>query len=596
MANGSQLTPDEFMATQGSTLTPDEFMKQVNQTAPAPTPIHAAAQQEPSAFDRYTGGDAASNDTFKRELRAAGSALNPFNWASQIHDAFTSPPTPEEKQSHPGAETGASLGVERLTTEPIKTAYDYWKDFTNADKPTFIPAVDRHTRKPVLLPGPADTSRRDQMESDILSLAPEGIGGGAAAAVTPKIFSKAVGGVRAGYEAAMRTPQASVIPEAASLHPAAIDGVEHIFRAAAPVGSDPGFRANLYAAAGDLNEIGQKLNLNDAKGGMIRPDMRVRATVQGINDHLAEMYNGERAPQIARNAAVPVSMQVGTDAANGLNFLSKTAGTAADRALAAKAQNGVLSLAETDQLARTVNSALRDFESMTPSDRAASAATQRRLASLKALDQELGNKISDTLSQRGEGGIREYERRYAALSSVRDQLQARMNMAELQRRVPYVQKAMHAWDIIRGNVSGLAGASQSAVANVNIGDALQNGFEKLAQSGVSPTRAVGTGAQPIAGLLTSGGPSVQRVGPGGPTAIPLRPNVEPIGQPSGPSPILPYQPSLQTPSQFVRPSEIKPAAPEPQLLNPERPENFPKGKIPKQGKLFQKTVSRESSK
>jgi len=580
MANGSQLTPDEFMAKQGSSLTPDSFMMQQQSAPPTPatTPIHAAAaQQEPSAFDRYTGGDAASNDTFKRELSAAGSMLNPITAGKQIYHAAADPETPEESQQFgKGFET--KIGptgrvIDRLAVQPVLNAVSYWKKFANASP-----------------------DERSNMEDDILSVAPESAGTAAGAAVAPKALSTAARGVKAAYSAATRTPQASVIPEAASLHPAAVDGVEHIFRAAAPVGSDPGFRANLYAAAGDLNEIGQKLNLNDAKGGMLRPDMRVRATVQGINDHLSQMYNTERAPQIARNAAVPVSMQVGADASNGLNFLSKTAGTVADRALAAKAQQGVLSLAETDQLARTVNSALRDFESMTPSDRAASAATQRRLASLKALDQELGNKISDTLSQRGEGGIREYERRYAALSSVRDQLQARMNMAELQRRVPYIQKAMHAWDIIRGNVSGLAGASQSAVANVNIGDALQSGFEKLAQSGATPNRAVGSGARPIAGLLPAGGPSVQRVGPGGPTAIPLGSNVEPIGQPSGPPPVIPYQPSLQTPPQFVRPSEIKPAAPEQELLSPSRKEDFPKGRIPKQGKLFEKTVKRESSK
>lgn len=285
----------------------------------------------------------------------------------------------------------------------------------------------------------------------------------------------------------------STIPEAANLPDKAISGLEKIYRAAAPVGSDPMFRGNLYKAAGDLAEIGRaaRANIANAKGGIVQPDMRVRAVIKAINDHLAEMYKQERAPQISRNADNPIVMELGKDANEGLKFLSRNAGMEADRALASKAMSSDhLTLAETDQLAKLVNKELAGFESMTPAERAAASQVNRRAAGLKALDRSLGDKIGAELERRGEPGIKEYEGRYAALSAVRDQLQSRMNAVELNQRGPIKTVAQPIARLVSGGKSGVVSASQAAVADVNIGRTLQQGFRNLADTSLSANRGM----------------------------------------------------------------------------------------------------------
>jgi hypothetical protein len=312
----------------------------------------------------------------------------------------------------------------------------------------------------------------------------------------------------------------ATIPEASAMTPKASFGVEKIYRAAAPVGSDPMFRQNLYKAAGDLAEIGQaaEAKLESAKGGTIQPDMRVRATVESINDHLKQMYEQERAPQIARNAENPIANKFGKDATDALNRLTRNAGLDADRSLASKALNGDhLTLAETDQLAKLVNKELLGYESMTPAERAAQTQTNRRMAGLKSLDKELSQKIATELDSRGEPGIKDYEGRYAALSGVRDQLQSRMNAVELSRSIP----GSRAIKGIMGGKSGIASASQAAVADVNIGQQLQSGFKALTESGIKAKRGVPTVATgPSSPLVrmnllpeTTGGPHTMQEAP-----------------------------------------------------------------------------------
>jgi hypothetical protein len=220
------------------------------------------------------------------------------------------------------------------------------------------------------------------------------------AALTGIAAGRRMGGGRPVGDALLEGPQAAVVPEAANLPPAAVSGTERIFRAAAPVGSDPQFRSNLYASAGDLAEIGQKLNLREASGGVINPDLRVRATVDAINDHLGGMYQGERAPQIARNAQNPVVANFGPDATEGLQYLSRNAGEVADRRLAINAlQSETVPLADIDGLARAANRELLPLGGMTPQELAVSEGNSRRFASLQALDQELSGKIGGELGR-----------------------------------------------------------------------------------------------------------------------------------------------------------------------------------------------------
>ena len=293
----------------------------------------------------------------------------------------------------------------------------------------------------------------------------------------------------------------ATIPEAAQLPPQARFGAEKMFRAAAPTGANTEFRSAVYGAAGDLAEIGRKLDLSEAKGGVIQPDMRVRATVEAINDHLREMYQDERAPQIQRNADNPVVTKFGEDASNGLDYLARNAGKAEDRAIATKALNSeYLTLAEADALGRAVNRELAPMRGMSPQEMAVTEGNSKRFAGLQALDKEVGDKIATELDNRGEGGIRDYERRYASLSQFRDQLERRVNASELERSNPVGRFAKG----VLGGTKGIASASQAAIADVKIGQELQNGLRALADSGIQPKRAVGRGPTPVRGLLTPG--------------------------------------------------------------------------------------------
>jgi hypothetical protein len=359
-----------------------------------------------------------------------------------------------------------------------------------------------------------------------LAIAPkvagETLGAAGDAGKTIGAAGKAVRNVATDALESYRTaPQRAAMPvETAGMPSKAILGSERLYQAAAPVGSDPQFRENLYAVHKDLAEIGRKIGpqLEDAKGGTVSPDMAARVTVNGINDHLSDMYKEERAPQIARNATAAVVPNFGEDAQGGLEYISKNAGTAADRALATKALTAEsMPLADVDELARATNRALSPLRGMTPQELALAEGGSRRMGGLQALDSSLSESIAKELSNRGEGGIKEYERTYAGLSQVRDQIQSRMNAAELNQPGVIKGAIKPIVSTLTGTPSGIASASQAAVADVKMGEMLRNGFKNLADSGVSRVRATGPGAPPIKGLLTNG--SIQI-----PSSMEARPN------------------------------------------------------------------------
>jgi hypothetical protein len=285
--------------------------------------------------------------------------------------------------------------------------------------------------------------------------------------------------------------QPNVMDAAANLSPKAVNAAEGVFQAAAPTGLNRNFRANVYAATPDLAEIGRNLKLQEAKGGIINPDMRVRATVNALDSYLSDMYQQERAPQIQNNAQTPLGAKFGLDAQEGLKFISKSGGSAEIRALAQKAVDGVpLTVAEGDKLAIAVNQNLKGFEAMSPDQRAAAMMTNRRMGSVKALDRSLSNGLNTTLQEAGEPGLQSYERRYAALSEIRDQLSKRMNAVELDR--PGVIKGVvkPIASVLTGSKAGIASASQAAVADVNIGRTLQKAFADLAETDLKPKRSI----------------------------------------------------------------------------------------------------------
>ncbi len=304
-----------------------------------------------------------------------------------------------------------------------------------------------------------------------------------------------------------RRPQVaqSVVKEAMSLPPRAVSGVEDIFRAAAPTGTKVGFRQNMYAAAGDLAEIAETIDLKKARGGMRNPDLRPRETVNAINSHLSKIDAAERLPQVQRNAQVPVATKLSADAAEGLRYIERSAGREADRALATTmARSETMPLSDLDRLARVVNKELLDFEKLTPDQRAAARVTSRRIGGLKELDKALSKSLNDTLQSRGEVGLRQYERRFAALSQVRDQLQARLNAVELQRSNIVGRVARSAV----GGKAGIASASQAAIADVNIGRLLEKGFSSLRQSGLKANRGAAGTPRRVRGLLPESTPPI----------------------------------------------------------------------------------------
>lgn len=284
--------------------------------------------------------------------------------------------------------------------------------------------------------------------------------------------------------------QAEVMPELAGMPREAIAGGESLFRAAAPVGTDVRFRSNLNAALGDFAEIAEKVDIKSAKGGIVRPDFRVRATLNAIREHLDEMYQNEVVPQISRHADMGIGLQFSTDALDALEFLSGNAGKSGARSIAQNASTAeTISLSKLNDLRQTVNSELQKFEKMTPESKAAVVATNPRIQNLSQLDSEIGSLMSEKLKAIGEPGLAEYERRYAGVSSYRNQLERRMNMVEIQQRPSRVLGPIgSALRTLSGRPS-MAGASQAASADLpSIGRELQIGFDLLKKSGIRANR------------------------------------------------------------------------------------------------------------
>lgn len=318
---------------------------------------------------------------------------------------------------------------------------------------------------------------------------------------------KNLGVMRGLEETFLRKPEVAqfTVKDVMKLPPLAVSGAEDIFRAAAPVGKKPGFRNNLYAAAGDLAEIADTLDLSKHKGGISNPDMRARATVDAINNHLREMYQTERAPQIARNAENPVVLKPGNAASEALAVLEKDAAQESIRNVAGKASREPLTVAELDALEQAVSQEMAPYRKMTPQERATAGMTNRTFAALNDLHKELKGALNGELQARGEVGLTNYERRYAALSEVRNQLRDRVNAAELER----ISAPGRLLRGAAGGKAGIASASQASVANTSMGNRLQDGFSRLKASKLRADRGTAQSPTPVKGLLPAPQPGTE---------------------------------------------------------------------------------------
>ncbi len=330
-------------------------------------------------------------------------------------------------------------------------------------------------------PNPIDTILKGASDT-----AEQGAGQAVAALATEGLSKGLKAGVKAlPSEAKTASTIRAAVPEAATLPDKAVASGDKVFRAIAPVATDAGARANLHVASGDLAEIGKKVDWDSTRGGINSPDMRPRAVLDATNDHMKSMYENERASQIAKAPNAPVEVTANRNAVRGLDYMTKGAGDIAIQELAEKAikTNGKLSLAETDALAREVNAELYKYESLPPEQQAAIRNTNPNINGLKELDQALTKTIDGELEAQGQPGIKNYERRYAALSNVRRDLAKRVNAAELDQP-GLVKNTLR--QIPGKGVKNIASASAAATADVRVGDMLEKGMKGLGESGVKP--------------------------------------------------------------------------------------------------------------
>lgn len=319
-------------------------------------------------------------------------------------------------------------------------------------------------------------------------------------------------------------------------------GIDLLFRGINPPKSMPEFRENLIEAADDLvnvyNRVDKRLASPQVKGGVINPDMRFREFQKSLDQYMKEMYQAERAGQI--RAGVNYGSRVTVQGnPNELEFIGRwlsrqlpvdSPALAAAQSLASNPLRPI-PIADADELARVINS--YDLKS------AWEGAASRVLSGKRALDQGLKTGLNTELQRIGQPGISSYERRYAALAQIRDQIESEMTPAE--KRL-WTQR-LHSFLSLHGlNIRTHLGVFESP------GSMLEEGLQRLRKSGAGgpggstarPQRIYqaypvtpGTGIQPVQRGYPQAGPPPPGAG-GGTGAQPFV-----LGRPQQPKGMLP---------------------------------------------------------
>jgi hypothetical protein len=298
-------------------------------------------------------------------------------------------------------------------------------------------------------------------------------------------------GVKSGLADRFATPAiAPGLSEPATANlgePIARRGVEKTLRATGMPSGNVGLRESFSIAAPDLAEIERKQPLGESgtKGGVIRPDMRLRQTVENIDNRLDDIWKKERQPQIDRNAELPAISReqlLGDATIDQLKRIEKTFKMDIP---------DQINLGEADKMLVKVNARLRRAEGMTPEARALALELSPDLQKFNEMKGELHKSIGDLLERVNEPGIKEFNRRYGALSEVRDALRTRMNPVEAER----VLDAVRATGGLGRNVN----LFERLHLKASPGRLAQKGLEDLAQSNLR----INPPAQrpPVAGLL-----------------------------------------------------------------------------------------------
>jgi hypothetical protein len=248
-------------------------------------------------------------------------------------------------------------------------------------------------------------------------------------------------------------------------------GAEKIFRGASPTGTNIGFRESLATAAPDLAEIERAapLGKSGAKGGILKPDLRVRQTVENINNKLDDIWQRERQPQIDRqgDAHTLTKEQL-------LEGMTPEQKSAIENKLDVKIPDNI-NVRDADGLLKKVNARLRKTEGMTPEGQALAKELSPVLEKLDQMKDRLHDAIGNTLESRGEPGIREFNRRYGALSEVRDAFRTRMNPNETARVLDDIR--------VHGGLHG-PGIFERLHIKASPGRLVQKGLQDLSSSGL----------------------------------------------------------------------------------------------------------------
>jgi len=300
--------------------------------------------------------------------------------------------------------------------------------------------------------------------------------------------------------------------------PLARRGVEKVLRSSGMPSGQPGLREAFSLAAPDLAEIERKQPLGESgkQGGISRPDMRLRQTVENIDNRLDDIWKKERQPQIDRNAELPALSReqlLGDATIDQLKRIEKTFKMDIPEQI---------NLGDADKMLVKVNARLRRAEGMTPEARALALELSPDLQKFNEMKGELHKSIGDLLERVNEPGIKEFNRRYGALSEVRDALRNKMNPVEAERVLDSVRAT--------GGLGRNVNLFERLHLKASPGRLAQKGLEDLSRSNLEITPP--TPRPPTAGLLP---PIPEPLGNGPDTSGPVKLTV-PEGQPVVPVP------------------------------------------------------------
>jgi hypothetical protein len=270
-------------------------------------------------------------------------------------------------------------------------------------------------------------------------------------------------------------------------------GTEDIFRASVPGAGSKAFdlRENVSVAASDLAEIQRRTPIT-GKGGVIRPDMRLRSAADNIDSYMQdELWKKQVQPQIDRWAKAQVDTkqlkQAMLDTITATDRESNPAGVRAVEKWAARMPDND-TLAGLAERRKTINAYLRDFEKSSGSEQAKAMQTKPLVEALKAQDRAIQQQMFAELRRRGELGIDGLERRYAALAELRDAARSQMNAAESFRLLDRIGFYL--------NPKNLVGMHERLTVRPTSGRLMEQGMKQLEKTGLEPPPRPSQGPAP----------------------------------------------------------------------------------------------------